>query len=234
MLYLTAFITGLWGSFHCLGMCGPIAMIAPQGKAYGKFLAGRLVYNFGRISTYAFIGFLLGAFGQGLQLAGIQQYISIAMGIVLLLVAISKITGIGTLGNNSWLSGYKQKVEKLFSRFITQPGLGAQYTVGLINGLLPCGLVYMALAGAVTTTQAAQGALYMALFGLGTLPMMFSISVASRWVTVKVLTTIMRTLPYFIMVVAVLLIVRGLNLGIPYVSPKLNAHNQMECCEKPR
>ncbi len=233
MLYLTAFLTGLLGSFHCLGMCGPIAMIAPQGQSYGLFISGRLIYNLGRITTYATIGLLLGAFGRGLQLAGIQQYISIVMGVLLLLIALSKITGIGTLGNNSWFSGYKQKIEKQFTKFITQPGLGAQYAVGILNGLLPCGLVYLALAGAATTTHATQGALYMALFGLGTLPMMFSVSIASRWVTFKVRTTIMKTMPYFVMVVAVLFILRGLNLGIPYVSPQINNNNQMECCEKP-
>lgn len=233
MIFLTAFLTGLLGSFHCLGMCGPIAMIAPQGQPYTVFLAGRLVYNIGRITTYAIIGLLLGAFGMGLQLAGIQQYVSIAMGILLLLIAVSKITGVDVLGNNKWFSGYRLRLEKQFTKFITRPGMGAQYTVGLLNGLLPCGLVYIALAGAVTTTQALNGALYMALFGLGTLPMLFSVSIASRWVTHKVRTGIMRTIPYFVMVVGVLFILRGLNLGIPYVSPKLNAHNQMECCEKP-
>lgn len=232
-MYYIAFLTGLLGSFHCLGMCGPIAMIAPQGQSYSKFIGGRLVYNIGRITTYAVIGLVLGTFGMGLKLAGVQQYVSIAMGILLFVIALSKITGIGVLGNNNWFSGYKLSVEKQFSKFITQPGLGAQYTVGLLNGLLPCGLVYMALAGAATTTTTSQGALYMALFGLGTLPIMFSVSVASRWITHKVRATIMRTLPYFVMLVAVLFVLRGLNLGIPYVSPKLNAQNQMECCEKP-
>jgi hypothetical protein len=233
MLYVAAFLTGLLGSFHCLGMCGPIAMIAPQGQSYSRFIGGRLLYNLGRITTYATIGLLLGTFGMGLQLAGVQQYVSIVMGVVLLLIALSKITGIGKLGNNTWFGGFKQKIEKQFTKFITQPGLGAQYTVGLLNGLLPCGLVYIALAGAVTTTQATEGAMYMALFGLGTLPMMFSVSLASRWITHKVRTNIMRALPYFVMVVAVLFILRGMNLGIPYVSPQLNAQNQMECCEKP-
>lgn len=232
-MYYIAFLTGLLGSFHCLGMCGPIAMIAPQGQSYGKFISGRLLYNLGRITTYATIGLLLGAFGMGLQLAGIQQYVSIIMGVVLLVIALSKITGIGKLGNNTWFGGLKQKVEKLFSKFITKPSLSSQYTVGLLNGLLPCGLVYIALAGAVTTTHTTEGALYMALFGLGTLPMMFSVSIASRWITYKARTKIMRTLPYFVMVVAVLFILRGMNLGIPYVSPQLNAQNQMECCEKP-
>ncbi len=233
MLYLTAFLTGFLGSFHCLGMCGPIAMITPQGQTYAKFISGRLLYNLGRITTYATIGLVLGTFGMGLQIAGIQQYTSIVMGVLLLLIAVSKITGIGILGTTTWFSGFKQKIEKQFTKFITRPSFIAQYTVGLLNGLLPCGLVYIALAGAVTTTQATQGALYMALFGLGTLPMMFSVSIASRWVTHKARTTIMRAMPYFVMVVAVLFILRGLNLGIPYISPQLNAQNQMECCEKP-
>jgi uncharacterized protein len=233
MLYITAFLTGLLGSFHCLGMCGPIAMMAPMGQSYGNFLAGRLIYNAGRITTYATIGLLLGAFGQGLQLAGAQQYISIIMGIALLIYALIKITGVQLSPKNYKVSRYKKSLEKLFSKFITQPGMSAQFIVGVLNGLLPCGLVYLALAGAVTTSKAFSGAAYMALFGLGTLPMMFSVSLASQWVTKRVRTNIMQGLPYFVAVVAVLFIIRGLNLGIPYLSPQINTHNQMECCEKP-
>ncbi|KAB2918908.1 MAG: sulfite exporter TauE/SafE family protein [Bacteroidetes bacterium] len=234
MLYLTAFITGLLGSFHCLGMCGPIALIAPVGQNRGQFVAGRLVYNSGRIFTYATIGLLIGAFGQGLQLAGIQQYISIITGVLLLLYAIVKITGIRLSDKNNTISAYSQRIQKLFAKFITKPGLGAQFAVGMINGLLPCGLVYLALAGAATTTHALQGAAFMALFGLGTLPMMLAVSFTSRWVTQGVRTTILKTIPYFVAVVAVLFIVRGMNLGVPYLSPKINTHNQMECCEKPQ
>lgn len=233
MLFLTAFLTGLLGSFHCLGMCGPIAMMAPVGVDYGQFVLGRIVYNTGRILTYAAIGLVLGAFGQSLHLAGPQQWVSIVMGVILLIIAIIKITGIGRHTNNQWLSGYKKSIEKQFAKFITKPGLGAQFTVGILNGLLPCGLVYIALAGAVTTTFAWQGAAYMALFGLGTLPMMLSVSMASRWVTKTARTKMMKAIPYFVGVVAILFIVRGLNLGIPYVSPKINANNHMDCCEKP-
>lgn len=233
MLFITAFLTGLLGSFHCLGMCGPIAMMAPAGLDYGKFIVGRIVYNTGRILTYAAIGLVLGAFGQGLHLAGAQQWASIVMGVVLLLIAIIKITGINSHTNNQWLSGYKKSIEKQFAKFISKPGLGAQFTVGILNGLLPCGLVYIALAGAVTTTYAIQGAAYMALFGLGTLPIMFSVSIASRWITKTARNRIMKAVPYFVGLVAIMFIIRGLNLGIPYISPKINAHHQMECCEKP-
>lgn len=233
MLYLTAFITGLLGSFHCLGMCGPIALITPVGQNRGQFVAGRLVYNSGRIFTYATIGLLIGAFGQGLQLAGIQQYISIVTGALLLLYAVIKIAGIRLSKQNNKVSAYSLRIQKLFSQFIAKPGLSAQFIVGMINGLLPCGLVYLALAGAATTTHALQGAAFMALFGLGTLPMMLAVSFTSRWVTQGVRTTILKTIPYFVAVVAILFIIRGMNLGVPYLSPKINSNNEMECCEKP-
>lgn len=233
MLYLTAFITGLLGSFHCLGMCGPIALIVPVGQTRIQFIAGRLVYNSGRIFTYATIGLLIGAFGQGLQLAGIQQYISIITGVLLLLYAVIKIAGIRLSNSNNKVSAYSLRIQKMFSQFITKPGLTAQFTVGMINGLLPCGLVYLALAGAATTTHPFQGSAFMALFGLGTLPMMLAVSFTSRWVTQGVRTTILKTIPYFVAVVAVLFIIRGMNLGVPYLSPKINTNNEMECCEKP-
>lgn len=234
MLFITAFITGLLGSFHCLGMCGPIAMIAPVGQSYSQFVYGRLLYNLGRIFTYALIGFAFGAFGQGLKIAGAQQYVSVIMGVILLLIALSNITGITLFKNNSWLSGYKKTIEKQFAKFIARPGAAAQFSIGCFNGLLPCGLVYLALAGAVATTNAASGAAYMALFGLGTLPMMLSVSLASRWVTKTVRISILKAMPYFVACIALLFIIRGLDLGIPYLSPKINSHQQMECCERPK
>jgi uncharacterized protein len=234
MYYLAAFITGLLGSFHCLGMCGPIAMIAPTADSYGRFITGRLIYNAGRIATYSLIGLVMGTFGMGLQLAGIQQYISIIMGIILLVIAFGQITGISVFGRYKLLDNYKNRVQKQFAKFLSKSSLWAQFAVGVLNGLLPCGLVYIALAGALTTGTYLQGAAYMALFGLGTLPMMFSISISSRWVTKNVRAKMVKVIPYFVGFIAILFIVRGMNLGIPYLSPKLNAHNQMECCEAPR
>lgn len=233
MLYFTAFITGILGSFHCLGMCGPLALLAPQGQNTKQFVVGRLAYHSARIGIYATMGLLLGFLGQGLQLAGIQQYISVSMGILLLVIAISKITGSGKRANNKWFSKYKNTITQQFSKFISKPGIAAQASVGALNGLLPCGLVYIALAGAVTSINATQGALYMGLFGIGTLPMLLSVSFASRWATQSIRSNINRAMPYFVTVVAVLFIVRGLNLGIPYLSPQINQQNQIECCEKP-
>lgn len=233
MLFVTAFITGLLGSFHCLGMCGPIALIAPSGISYTEFLGGRLFYNLGRIITYSLIGLVIGTFGYGLNVAGAQQYISVIAGIILLIIAIFKLAGWEKPKTQTFWGNYQIALQNRFGKLLTRPGMGAQFTVGLLNGLLPCGLVYIALAGAITTGNPWQGAGYMALFGLGTMPLMLSVSVAYKWVSKGVRNNIQRALPYFIACIAVLFIVRGLNLGIPYLSPKINSNSEMECCTKP-
>ena len=93
---------------------------------------------------------------------------------------------------------------------------------GLLNGLLPCGLVYAALAGAAATGGPLGGALFMAAFGLGTIPAMLAVSLAGRLITAPWRARFQRAVPVAMAVLAVLFIVRGLSLGIPYLSPDLS------------
>ncbi|MGY3090148.1 sulfite exporter TauE/SafE [Hymenobacter sp. UYAg731] len=219
------FLFGLLGSFHCVGMCGAIALALPGGAdaatAPLRYAGGRLLYNLGRVTTYATLGAGAGLIGQGLRLAGVQQGLSIASGVlILLLVAVPERYArrlAVVLGLNQPLAWVKNTLGRLFQR----PTLPALYATGVLNGLLPCGLVYLALAGALSAPGVAGAAAYMACFGLGTLPLMFGLSLSGWLVPLRWRTRLRHAVPYAASVLAVAFIVRGLGLGIPYLSPQL-------------
>lgn len=228
-----AFLLGLLGSAHCVGMCGPIALALSGGPdSRPRFLYSRSLYNAGRVVTYAALGVPFGLFGHALRLAGWQQGLSIAAGVALLIGAVFYLRGApgwwhpsGTLA--TWTVGMKQ----LWGRLITRRSAGALFGLGLLNGLLPCGLVYAALTGAAATGSAAGGALFMLLFGLGTFPMMLAISVFGHAIGPALRQRLQRLIPAGLALVAGLLILRGLGLGIPYVSPAFDkADGTPSCC----
>lgn len=219
MLFLTAFLTGLIGSFHCAGMCGPIAFALPGKKQEGlKFFIGRLLYNAGRIISYAFLGFVFGSFGLGIKLAGFQQSLSIFIGLLILFIVLFNYLKIGSFSFNPFSMLSSKFVQKLFQ----SKSLFALLAIGMLNGLLPCGFVYIAVLGASATQNALEGVVFMLLFGLGTLPLMYGVSIIGQFLSIKVRGKINRLSPVFAVLIAVLFIVRGLNLGIPYLSPKIN------------
>jgi uncharacterized protein len=217
ILFSIAFLTGLAGSFHCVGMCGPIAVALPIGKlSYKQAIFSRILYNAGRILTYSFLGVAFGYFGKTLFMGGFQQQISILIGLLMMCFI---------LPNRllSW-SPFQKLTHFLMNTFkkvfpINSP-LGF-ILLGLLNGLLPCGFVYVALAGATTTSTPIEGAIFMAFFGLGTAPMMFSLSILAKFLTVKTRQKINTYLPLYTLLLAFFFILRGLNLGIPYMSPKI-------------
>lgn len=219
MLYLTAFLTGLLGSFHCAGMCGPIAFALPGNVKEGaSFYFGRLLYNLGRMFSYATLGLFFGAFGLGLKLAGLQQSVSIGVGvIILLMVAYQFFLKKGELFNlfSMFSSSFIQKLFKSRNRF-------ALFGIGVFNGFLPCGFVYIAILGASVTQDMFSGALFMLCFGLGTLPMMYGVSILGQFISSSIRQKLSRLSPFFAIIIAVLFILRGLNLGIPYVSPAIS------------
>ncbi|MFI5221986.1 MAG: sulfite exporter TauE/SafE family protein [Bacteroidia bacterium] len=227
MIILTAFLTGLFGSFHCAGMCGPIALALPStGNAVHEKIFSRLIYNVGRIFTYAFFGALFGALGTGLKLAGLQQSISIGAGIIII---------ISVLPSGKFSSGFSLKFfsNNIFGKLFQNKNLISMFAIGLLNGLLPCGFVYIALVGSLATQDIFQGSLFMFFFGLGTLPMMFSVSLIGQFLSIKIRSRINKFVPVFAVFIGCLFIIRGMNLGIPYLSPKIsqNAAQVKECCK---
>lgn len=229
-----AFTTGLLGSLHCAGMCGPIAMSLPDPGHLGlSYYWQRFQYNAGRMISYAFLGAILGIPGTWIKPAGWQQGLSIVTGIVLILSFVFT----RYKGKFKPFDFLQQKIVGSLGK-ILQKGSGSSWlATGVLNGLLPCGLVYIALAGALVSGSVLNGAIYMLFFGLGTFPVMFIISVSGRLLPLKIRSKVRYIIPFTSVLVGVLLVVRGLNLGIPYVSPELiekDGNQTMECCESPQ
>jgi sulfite exporter TauE/SafE len=235
MEYISALLLGLVGSLHCAGMCGPVAVALPlNNRSWFARISGGLLYNAGRIITYAALGAFFGLAGMGLALGGMQQWVSIILGSVMILVVL--IPRLGPVGNkmavltDSLTGLLKKPFVKLF-RIRTYSSL---FIIGLLNGFLPCGLVYIALAGALVMSRVHQGAVYMIFFGIGTIPMMLAIAVAGNILSQKLRKRLAKAIPLFIILLGILFILRGMNLGIPYISPKLSQEGEkatMECCE---
>lgn len=230
---LTGLSIGFLGSFHCIGMCGPIALALPvhTQSPFRKY-ASIALYNTGRAGTYAFLGLIFGFLGSQFRIWGLQQVISIAAGVMILLFLLSRFSLSSGIG---WVSKINIWVQHALSRVLQSPKrLGSFFYIGLLNGLLPCGLVYVAIAAAIATTDVLAGSLLMFFFGLGTFPVMAGLMIFGHMMSSAVRQRINRAVPYLVGVMAILLILRGLNLGIPYLSPKMNKGSEnVECCHKP-
>ncbi len=221
-MIITAFAIGLLGSFHCLGMCGPIALALPVRDQAGlRRWLGRLTYNLGRIATYALLGGLFGLLGQSLAMAGLQQTVSVTLGIVIILGVVLPATLIRRLNPNHRIARMIGRVKHAMQHLFAVRTYPAMFGLGTLNGLLPCGLVYVGLAGATATGYLTEGAAYMAAFGLGTLPMMLGVSFLGQWISVPLRNSVRKAVPVLVGAMGLLFILRGLALDIPYVSPVL-------------
>lgn len=218
-LFITAFSLGLLGSFHCLGMCGPIAFTLPVKN--NRFLSA-ILYNSGRIITYSTFGLLFGFIGQGLKTATTQQFLSIAFGSLLIIGTILPAKFFNKFQVSAYFTKAVSQLKFTLSKFIHQKGVFSLLIIGLLNGLLPCGLVYAAIGGSIATGNTYDGILFMASFGLGTLPMMFTAIFFSNFISVKFRSVVRKLLPILLVIMGLQLIIRGLNLNIPYLSPKIN------------
>lgn len=217
-ILITAFVLGIMGSFHCVGMCGPIALSLPlRGKNFLQKTTGGLLYNLGRTFTYGIIGLFFGLIGQGFHFLGFQQLISILMGGLMVFSILVPLLFPNRLEVHfEFLAGsLRRAIQQLF-RVRSYKGL---FFIGLLNGLLPCGLVYMAIAGAIGTGSVFMGSAYMVLFGLGTLPLMLLISWLGNMLSISIRNKMNKLIPYMIVIIGVIFILRGLSLGIPYLSP---------------
>lgn len=223
LLWVSALTLGLAGSLHCAGMCGPIAIALPR-PAHATPLrlgTGRLLYNLGRTLTYAALGFLFGWLGLSVVLAGWQRGLSIGCGVALLLYLIARALGAQRLPVDSLLMRAIAPVQRAMARQLSGAAPRRLLLIGMLNGLLPCGLVYVALAGATAAGSPLNGMLFMALFGLGTSPMLFAMALAGPALHARMRGRLGALIPTGLLLLALLFIVRGLNLGIPYLSPQL-------------
>jgi sulfite exporter TauE/SafE len=219
-ILISAFVLGIMGSFHCAGMCGPIAIALPlHGNSMGGKIFGGSLYNLGRTITYGVMGILFGMLGQGLALIGFQQKISVIMGSLMIISVLFPALFRNQYSmEKSWIS-MVGKLKSTIGRMFSIRSYQSLFFIGMLNGLLPCGLVYMALAGAIGTGSAALGTLYMLVFGLGTIPMLLGISLAGNLLSLTVRKRINKLIPVLVILVGIFFILRGLSLGIPFLSP---------------
>lgn len=234
MLY-SAFILGLLGSFHCIGMCGPIAFVLPVDRQNSfKKTMQIAIYHFGRLLTYSLIGLVFGLVGKSLYLFGVQQQLSIAIGILMIVVVLIPYKTFNKYNLSKPLYRFVSKIKSALGAQLKKKSPDTFLTIGFLNGFLPCGLVYMAVFAAVATGSPLKGSLYMFVFGMGTIPLMTAAIYFSRFLSGVVRKKIQKAIPVFVIIIGVLFILRGLGLGIPYISPKPmteTANSKMECIQ---
>lgn len=220
-MLLSALILGLLGSLHCVGMCGPIAFMLPVDRNNKAKKLGQIaIYHVGRLSAYALIGLLFGLLGKGLSIFGLQQKLSILIGVVMVGVILLPFGKLKKYNLAKPLYQLIAKVKSQLGKELSKRTADTFLTIGFLNGFLPCGLVYMAVLGAIAMGHPGEGALYMALFGLGTVPLMTSAIYFSGLLKGVAKQRFQRLIPVFVVAIGLLFILRGLGLGIPYLSPK--------------
>ncbi len=219
-ILFSALLLGLAGSLHCAGMCGPIVVALPlHGNTVPQKIYGGTLYNLGRTLTYGVMGALFGLLGQGMQMIGFQQKISVIMGALMIISVLFPALFKNQYSMDKSIFSFVGKLKKTIGKMFSIRSFSSLFFIGLLNGLLPCGLVYMAIAGAIGTGGVVTGTLYMILFGLGTIPMMLTIALAGNILSQAIRRRINKLIPALVVLVGLLFIVHGLSLGIPYLSP---------------
>lgn len=222
-LIFAALGLGFASGFHCLGMCGPIALsLGLSKKQQVNFHLQNLTYQLGRILTYSFLGAIVGIVGEGFQLAGFQKYISILAGILLITMALFSFGGDFT-SKIPAISNALLKVKINLGKLLRKTDYSSRFLTGVLNGFLPCGMVYMALTASLAAGGIWQSSTFMVFFGLGTFPFMFAAVLFGNILNATVRNKILKIVPVFMLILGALFILRGMELGIPYVSPKKEA-----------
>ena len=214
MVLVSGILIGFFGSLHCVGMCGPIAMtVHTHGTGLRPWL-----YNSGRLLAYVSLGLIFGILGEGLSLFGWQRSLSILMGVSVILLALyPKFQA--RLVNTPWHRYVITPLKKQLTGLLKSKNAISYAVVGILNGLLPCGLVYLAIASGLALMDLGQSLLLMTGFGLGTFPLMLGVGWGSSMLKRRLQGSLRFIVPAFAVVVGLMLVVRGLALDIPYLSP---------------
>lgn len=232
-MLFSAIIFGLLGSFHCVGMCGPIAFMLPVDRTNSfKKITQISAYHIGRLLAYAIIGLCFGLIGRSLNIFGLQQQLSIVIGVLMIVVILIPIHTFNKYNLSKPLFIFISKIKTALGAALKKKTADTFLTIGFLNGFLPCGLVYMAVFASIAIGNAWESSLYMALFGLGTIPLMTTAIYVGRFLSSSIKKRIQKAIPVFVIIIGLLFILRGLGLGIPYISPANMQHtasSQMEC-----
>ncbi|XOV68770.1 MAG: sulfite exporter TauE/SafE family protein [Fluviicola sp.] len=224
---ITGFILGISSSLHCIGMCGPIAMALPLNRrSNATILSGALQYNLGRTITYALLGVVAGLFGLTVNTFGFLQCASIFAGVFLILFAWRKLfTRIRFLHAPNFF--FTTKMNGVLGKIMKSNNPAKLWLFGALNGLFPCGMVYAALLNAILAGSPVNSSLAMISFGLGTIPAMIFVSFAIGKISKERQQSFRRALPYILSLVGVIVILRGMNLNIPYLSPRVSVQTEI-------
>jgi len=229
----SAFILGLLGSFHCVGMCGPIAFMLPVDRTNSFIKITQIfTYHFGRLLAYSIIGLFFGLVGKSLYIFGFQQQLSIAIGVLMIIVVLIPVQTFNRYNFSKPVYNIISKVKSSLGKALKKKTADTFLTIGFLNGFLPCGLVYMAVFASLAMQSTTQGSLYMILFGLGTIPLMTTAIYIGKFLNIKAKQRIQKAIPVFVIIIGLLFIIRGLGLDIPYLSPAPIteiATGQIEC-----
>jgi hypothetical protein len=192
-----------------VGMCGPIALMLPYSNKH-QILKETLTYNAGRVAMYSLQGLLFGFLSRGLALIGFQQSLSVFFGLVLIGFAVFSFNAENKIANFSFFKYLNQKVRAGFSKILKQKN--GFFLLGMLNGLLPCGIVYWAIAASMLTFDAFGGALYMLIFGIGTMPLMIGTVVAGNYFKKSTIRKLYRFVPVYQFALGVFLIWRAYSI----------------------
>ncbi len=218
-ILIAGMLLGLMSSLHCVGMCGPLVMAFPMASKYGHPMLNIFLYNTGRVFTYALFGLFFGLIGRQFYIAGVQKWISIIIGVLMVLITLYYFY---TRRQNNFSISFLQKyLQRMIYWLARKQNAGGIFLMGMVNGLLPCGMVYLALAGAVSTGAVADSILFMTAFGTGTLPLLAGVGLLGWKLSIPIRQKLLGFFPYITMMMGVFLVLRGLELGIPYISPVL-------------
>jgi len=217
----TALLFGLLGSFHCIGMCGPIAFLLPVDRTSSTKKVFQIsLYHLGRLMAYAIIGVFFGLLGKSFSIFGLQQQLSIVVGVLMVVFVFFSPLKNSKSKFLAPLYTLIGKVKSKLGKSLKSNSTDAFLTIGFLNGFLPCGLVYMAVFGAIASSTLWYSALYMVFFGIGTVPLMTGTIYLGNFLNDSFKKSIKKITPLIIVFIGCLFIIRGLGLGIPYVSPK--------------
>lgn len=231
-LYWSALILGLISNLHCFAMCGPIAMSIPiNRKSEATILVSSIVYHTGRILTYTALGLLVGFIGFGIHMVGTLQNLSIIAGVGIIIYA-WRYKLLGENADKVFKTTLPYNINSKLMGIVAKSNSPLKpFLLGMLNGLLPCGMVYTALITSLLTGNAIEGSFSMFLFGLGTYPTMIILMYLTQRTATRFKSKINRFLPIILTIVGLLIVFRGLNLNIPYLSPQAtfsDSKNQIE------
>lgn len=216
--YILALTTGIIGGFgHCIGMCGPLVASFTLAGSTGprpfiSRIAPQVLYNSGRITTYSLIGGVMGLSGSFINVAGklanIQNSVAVLAGVIMIVMGVSIMSG----GGNRWIEKHNTSVLRAATGIRASSSSLRYFPLGIVLGLLPCGLSYTIFIAAAGTGGLFPGMLTALLFGLGTLPALFVFGAVISSLTASLRIRIYRTGGLLVILMGIYYLYRGISL----------------------